>query len=271
MSWLTKAADFLAPGWVGSIIGIASVVIALIVYFKSRQRTNFSYSYRGDRLLGTATDGLPAEITVQFRGENIPRLTRSLVVFWNSGDKTLLDADIVNSDPLCLAIGEDGEILSISLLKSSRDVNEISITRSPINKHEAYLHFAFLDSRDGAVVEILHTSETRTPSLTGTLRGLPKGMKNLGKIAYKAKSKLPAPFRLPFRVMAWITTILGGLIMLAGLFLPIEEIDKALILGSEMGTSVITATGALYLCLGLALMFTARRKYPRELQTDDLE
>ena len=250
MSWVTTATDFLAPGWVGSIIGIGSVVVALILYFKSRQRTNLSYSYCGDRLLGLTTEGLPAEITMQYRGENIPRLTRSLLVFWNSGDKTLVEADIVKGDPLRLSVGTDGEILSISILKSSREVNEISITRSQANNYEADLTFGFLDSLDGAVVEILHTSEYRLPRFTGTLRGLPKGMKDLGKINKKRSRNLRRPFGMSFRLMGWITAAIGAFIMLGGFFAPTEKLQAALAAGPNIGSTSLIAAGALYLFLG---------------------
>jgi hypothetical protein len=272
MSWFTLAAEYLAPGWVGSIIGIISLVLALILYSKSRQRTDMSYSYRGDRLLGLATEGLPAEITMQYRGENIPRLTKSLIVFWNSGDKTLVEEDIVSGDPLRLSIQEDGEILAISLRKSSRDVNEISITRSSENNYEAYVTFSFLDAGDGGVLEILHTSEERNPTFSGTLRGMPKGLKNVGRITTKRSNETKLPLVVPFRLLGWISTLAGIITAGFAMFSALTgNLPFALPAGSEFGSTSFIAAGALNLILGCTLLFLIRRKYPRSLHYEDLD
>lgn len=95
MNWIDKALDLLAPGWVGSIIGLLGIAAAFVTYILTRQRSRVAYRYAGERLLGLTSDGLPADITVQYRGQSIPRLTRTLVVFWNGGEKTILAQDLV--------------------------------------------------------------------------------------------------------------------------------------------------------------------------------
>lgn len=269
MSWLSSAASYLGLGWVGASISIVSLIAAVVMYFKTRQRADLSWAYRGEHLLGASSEGLPAQITMHYRGKPIPRLTKSLLVFWNSGEKTINDTDIVKADPFRLAVGDDGEILSISLLRPSRDVNEISITRSAIHLNQAFVTFSFLDASDGAVIEILHTSKGRVPELLGTLRGLPKGIKNLGKIGVNAPQGVPS--FLPIRVFVWISTIIGLVAVLFSLLVPIDDMPFFKVLsGMRPSTSTFIA-GLLYATPGAIWIFLTRRKYPRELHVDELD
>lgn len=141
-----------------------------------------AYVHLGEHLLGSAADTLPPLINVLYDGISIPRLTKTLVIIWNNGENTINGADIVPKDPLRLQVGSDGEILSISLLKTSRAVTDFQIASGEsAATNEAVLKFDFFDANDGVVVEILHTSTDRQPRISGTLRGLPQGFTNLGQ------------------------------------------------------------------------------------------
>lgn len=270
MQWIKDALELLAPGWVGSLIGFAGIVAAAITYFLTRQRTRFAYRFAGDRLLGLSSDGLPSEITVQYHGKGIERLTRSLIVFWNSGEKTILAEDIVAADPLRLIFGDDGFILSAIVLKQSREVTECSAVPHPKRINEVELKFSFLDSGDGAVVEILHTSEKRYPEIQGTVRGLPTGLKDFGRITAR-RSILKSIRVLSPRKIGWIAFTTGGIGIPVGFLIPSSMLEKLNF--SSVPTNVgvaVAGAGAFYAMLGLILLFITRRRYPKSLHVDEL-
>lgn len=182
MSWIDYAQGFLDKSWLGTLLGIAGIVFAVLTYLWTRKRTSLSYVHLGEHLLGSTSDSLPSEIVVQYNGISIPRLTKSILIFWNSGENTVNGEDIVAKDPLRFYVGGDGQILSALILKSSRAVNDFSIPKLPsTNLNEIEFTFSFLDKNDGVVVEILHTSTDRKPRIKGTLKGLPQGFRNLGQ------------------------------------------------------------------------------------------
>lgn len=161
---------------------LAGLVVTGVMYLITRRRTSVGYVHLGEHLLGSASDALPSGIVVQYNGMSIPRLTKSILIFWNTGENTVRGSDIVEKDPLRLHIGDDGKILSISVIRTSRSVNEFCLAPTPgLKANEAAITFDFLDAKDGVVVEILHTSTDRKPSIKGTLRGLPQGFRNLGQ------------------------------------------------------------------------------------------
>lgn len=270
MQWVDSTLNFLAPGWVGSIIGLLSLLAAGFIYLLTRQRTGLAFAYCGDRLLGASTANLPAEISVQYKGLPIPRLTRSIVVLWNSGEKTIIKEDIVGADPLRVSIGEEGEILSIALLKVSRPVNEAAIVGSPPRKQDAEITFGYLDAGDGIVIEILHTSENSKPLVLGTFRGLPKGMKDLGRVK-RSNQIRKRPFFLSRRILSWATMALGLAMTFAGIFVSAESIDTLITAKPAPNWILMVILGTTYIFFGLWMMYMLRRKHPRSLHVEDLE
>ena len=76
MEWLR----FLDPGWIGIVIGLASVVLALFLYRASRIGARPSYQRGGLLLIGQGNEHvLPPEVEISFGGTSVPRLTLSHV------------------------------------------------------------------------------------------------------------------------------------------------------------------------------------------------
>jgi hypothetical protein len=268
MSWFENALSLLSPGWVGSLIGLAGVISAVVVYLLTRQRTRLGFSYFGEHLLGSSSDSLPQGITVQYAGITIPRLTRSVIVLWNCGENTLLGDSIVKKDQLRFCVREGGRILSIQVVKASRDVNEFVFSPPPPNpENEAIFTFNYLDKNDGVVVEILHTSADKRPSIKGTLRGLPNGLREFGQMSRRPQKRtLLARFNSV--ISTWVPITLGGLMGLLAVFAPVESF---FVFGSTESSSILFALSAAYMGLGALSLFSSRRKYPKALHVEALE
>lgn len=270
MQWLDSALNILAPGWVGSVIGLASLIAALATYALTRQRTSVAYAYCGDRLLGSSTADLPSEISVQYKGVSIPRLTRSVLVIWNNGEKTIVKEDIAGRDPLRVSIGSDGKILAVSILKLSRAVNEVALSYLGSHEQDIGISFNFFDASDGLVLEILHTSEVIRPVFNGTLRGIPKGMKDFGRVA-RPSLRGKGPFSISAKILAWASTLVGLAVMLTGVFASAEGIEKFMTTTPAPGWIILVIFGSTYFFGGICMMYLLRRKHPRALHIEDLE
>ncbi|BDU10060.1 hypothetical protein PRtIB026_A49500 [Pseudomonas sp. RtIB026] len=277
MAWLENAATFLSPGWVGSLIGLVGLIAIPIVYIKSRNRTRLSFAYLGEHLLGSDSASLPHGISVQYQGADIPRLTRSMVVLWNSGENTILGSDVVDADPLRVCVGSDGEILSASVIKETRSVNDFKIRPpSPHAPNEAIFEFNYFDSGDGVVVEILHTSQCRQPDLEGTLRRLPKGLKSVGRITRTPNIlKRAGPSRLASimasKVITWVPLLFGGAFILIALFASPETLNALMAFNLNQPSHAAMIMGVIYMAMGSISLYLFRRKHPKNLQVEALE
>ena len=117
----------------------------------------------------------PDGVEVRYQEKPVPRLTSSTVWIWNAGKKTVKGSDIVKHDPLRLRFG--GEILNVRIRKVSRDVVKIKADTPEEDRKTVCCGFEFLDPGDGGVLEVLHTGSAEAPKCTGTIMGLPKGLK----------------------------------------------------------------------------------------------
>jgi hypothetical protein len=267
MSWIDYAQGLLDKSWLGTLLGIAGIVFAVLTYIWTRRRTSLAYVYLGEHLLGSASDALPPEIVVQYDGMSIPRLTKSTLIFWNSGENTVSGEDIVDKDPLRFRVGDDGKILSISIVKSSRAVNDFSFRELPDQIfNEMGFTFNFLDANDGVVVEILHTSTDRRPSIKGTLKGLPQGFRNLGQFTRpKPQKRKPSKWSSIAWGLSTPIVLVGG--YLTAVYGPrpaffLTNPDTALFFYSFLGV---------FAGMWLPNWFWTRRKYPKSLHTEALE
>ena len=262
---LNEILDYLAPGWVGSLIGLIGIAAAGITYVLSRQRAIISYRTRGVRLLGHAESKLPDEVTVLYRGKDIPRLTRSVVVLWNDGEKTVLGVDIVSEDPIRVDVGDDGSVVACTVLTTTRSVLQVTCQQSKECAQTANISFSFLDPKDGLVVEILHTGKERYPKVKGTIRGMPQGLNYRGR----SLSLKPSDLRW-FKVQAIVLIGIGVVLFGVGSKLPIFD-AVGVAAKSDAFRYLIIIFAVLTSGFGSLLLLLLSRRYPRALQSFNLE
>ena len=204
--------------WLGPIVGMASIALALFLYWRSRISGIITCQSRDVSMIGGSNAVFPSEVEVRYRGTLVPRIISSTVWVWNAGKKTVRGTDIVAKDPLQLSFS--GEVLNVRIRKMSREVVQIKADISEEVNSKVRCGFEFLDPGDGDVLEVLHTGSDKTPECTGTIIGLPKGPQYLGHVwnAY-------APFKwegrarktLPVRVALFVGIALGLVISAVGL------------------------------------------------------
>jgi hypothetical protein len=172
------------PNWIGPLIGSLGVTLAIIFFVLNyRARIGPRLAHQGYSLpvIGGAAPAFAGDLQILFRGRNVPRVTKSVIVLWNSGSATIRGTDIVPSDPIILRYPEGTEVLSARIVGVTRDVNAVSVTTMP-NGNEVRCEFDYLDPKDGAVFEVVHTGERGNPKVGGTVRGMPRRAVNKGEI-----------------------------------------------------------------------------------------
>lgn len=265
MSWIDYALSLMDKSWLGTLLGIVGLIFGLVTYLWTRKRTSLGYVHLGEHLLGSTSDTLPSAIVVQYNGINIPRLTKSILIFWNSGENTVLGSDIVAKDPLRFHVGGDGQILAIAVLKVTRPVNDFSLIPLGKETNEAEFTFNFLDVNDGFVVEILHTSTDRQPRIKGTLRGLPQGFRNFGRFTRPKPQKKSKNRNLSFGLKLMMT---GAALVL--LVVISRSRGSSLETSGDFGVLIASFLGG-FVGMWICSTYFSRRRYPKSLHTEALE
>lgn len=265
----------LEPGWVGSIIGLVSLAAALLLYRRSRVNARPVYQQRGLRLIGSDEAILPADVEIRFRGQPVERLTKTYIVFWNAGTATIRGSDVVADDPLRCEFSQQARVLEVSLVKNTRSANKFVAMIDANRPNCVLLSLDYLDPQDGATIEILHTDSNRYPTVKGTIRGVPKGLIDRGRIV-PTRINLPPPTRfnqLPplrrVRIFALTSLALGLILVLGGVLLH----DKMPLPANALKIVrwMLIGAGAIYIAFPVGLLWSVRRRFPAALHTPELD
>ncbi len=237
-------------------------------------------------MIGGESPALPPAVNVTYRGVPVVRLTKTTVVVWNAGTTTIRGSDIVAADPLRVAFREGGQVLDAEVTQVRRRVNSIAVQIPPGAPNTILVTFDFLDPKDGARIEILHTSEDRTATILGTVRGIPDGCADWGTLPPSARlgtSTRADPLartmnlivRRP-RLMFGGMALIGGLAVVVGLFPDLvlstfprlgEPNPRPFLETGRLNWPFLGA-GLFYMLPALWVLWATRRRFPKQLEGD---
>lgn len=256
--------NFFNQGWIGAVIGIAGIVIAIIFNKKSKVDTKLVYEWSSLNII-SKDNKFPDDIEIIYKGVSVPRVVKTQIALWNAGNTTISGSDIVQDDLLKMKFEEGEEIVSVTVLKESRKINKFAYRISNRVKNELYFEFEFLDPGDGVILEILHTDKNRYPLLTGTVKGMPKGMLNWS-IKKKKKNSIILDFIYNSSNFLIVNKFGNILLSLIGVFL----IVNGLLFNGKNTTDLIllVVLGGLY--IGMAsILLLKRSKVPKLLRDEN--
>jgi hypothetical protein len=168
--------------WIGPSIGLMGILIGYILNRRSRIGPRLVYKQQALKLLGSTSSALPEEVEIYFKNQKVPLLVRSHVVLWNSGTQTICSSDIVGDDPIQIVVAHRSHVLQAHVIASTRTVNKFHVR--PQSANSVICEFDYLDPNDGAAIEILHTDEKEYPTILGTIRGMPRGLRDWDRFPF---------------------------------------------------------------------------------------
>jgi hypothetical protein len=166
---------YLSAAAASSLMGI---VLKGFFSLFSRRRSGISYQHQNVRLSGGDKARPPAEVEIRFSGKSVPGVTASTLALWKRGAGTIDGTAIVKKDPLRIEAPDDCEILKFETIQTTRQVNgwhlELSSPRCLL------VTFDYIDSGDGAIVQLLYSKPTGDVAVLGTIKGIPNCLRDEG-------------------------------------------------------------------------------------------
>jgi hypothetical protein len=258
-------------GWGGLLIGLSGIIIgtiiALLIYRASRIGPRPVYQVRSLKLIGKEEQALPEEVEIFFKGRTVPRLTKTHVILWNSGNDTLDGGNIVVDDPLRFEYSERAEVLRSRVLKITRDTNKFAANINPNSTNEVICSFDYLEAGDGAIIELLHSAEESYPKVRGAIRGVPKGPLNWGRIS----RGVIGPFKN--RIMVLFIILLGVLFVCLAIIFPMvpKFPESADLITDTVARWILVLTGLSYVLWPSYKLWINRKRFPKSLAIEDIE
>ena len=276
MEWWRQILD---TGWVGStislvglLIGLLSLIAAIVLYRASRIGGRLVYQQQGLNIISGEPHELPSEVEILFKGNLVPRLTKTLLILWNSGTALIRGSDVVFESPIQFVFSDSSEILRVRILKVTRPQIKFDAHLQAEDRNIAVCQFDYLDPGDGAVVEILHTDEERYPCASGTIRGLPKGLLDAGRVL-PMSGRFDPLSRLRRRRRMLIAMVILGLCILLFTLLSPESLWVQAKPNRDLTLSrwIFGVAGTIYTALPGFMLWSYRRRFPKPLTLEDLE
>lgn len=281
---MTDFFAFFNQGWVGSLIGIIGIILGIFGIFSyriSKSVAKPSYQKSSLRLIGRNEDNLPKYVTVTYKGNEVDRLTKTTLTIWNDGTETLDGSDVVDSDPLLISFKENDKILSYKILKKTKEANAFSLIKCEAFTNKLRLEFEYLDPKDGVVIELLHDSEERYPEFSGTIKGLPSGFVDQGRVMQRKRNNYKGPLKilLDRPKLNFVPAIMIGLVMTLFGLLPQEARDFIVGFFPESSTQksiehqpiFFVVLGVTYAAIPAFALWVRRKKYPKQLDVSEIE
>ena len=230
-----------------SYLGIAFGIIGILAtaYFAIRfsEKKDPRYFIRSG-FRAFSSPETPDNIQILFNGKAVPRVSSTVIWFWNDGRKPIMANDVPASQPLRINVRDestpDVEILDVVVRKSTR--SSIAFTARKLESSMVEFGFDFLDCKDGAVIEVLHTGSPATRiTLSGIVLGAPCGPRKvsennphdiLGWMLPVLGIRVPTYVKIPFRKRisaAAPALVLGVLVIGSALWLAFNRHPKIIV------------------------------------------
>lgn len=126
--------------------------------------------------------GLTAPIEVRFGDQKVPQVTRTLVYIWNAGNRDILGSEVSGRDPIRVQVEDGAKLLAANVIQTSQD--SLGARTDGYTERERLFAFDRLPPKQGAIVEVYHTSSEPVLKVIGSVDGVAKIRNKTSKGAY---------------------------------------------------------------------------------------
>jgi hypothetical protein len=184
----TIPAVLVFPDWIlPTLIGIAASAIFFWLGVRFRSKSQMAYQLHDFTVIGQPHVTNLGDIKILFNNVAVPRVVVTQLAVWNTGNTVVKGKEIVESDPLTIRFEDGAMILDAQRVSATQEVNDFRIRVSEHDRSRAFLEFDYLNGRDGAKFQIIHTGGKA--KMTGSIRGIPKGVENWGDLQEWSEQK----------------------------------------------------------------------------------
>lgn len=258
--------QFLNQGWVALVVSGAFGALSIWLPQRLNSKPCLRYSRDVFKIFSKSLGSFGSKIKILYEEKEIEALYCTRLYFWNSGRSTLRGADIARNDRLHLEYDKSkATLVDIRLRSLTRVVTTPSIEIYS-GANDVAISFEFLDHKDGFCIDCLFSGEEVPVVVSGTIIGSKRGccFTMNDQLAYESmritmrqvESMIPY---LPYMFM-FVSVVAVGL----GIAIKYLNVFGGLGIGST-GLFAVSVCTFFYAAL---LWGIARRRYPRELDSD---
>jgi hypothetical protein len=170
----------------GTLLGTVGIVLSVYFYLESREYPELTY-YVHPVKASVLKAGQASKLQCNFEGQLIASdITVSQIALWNQGKRSIKRNNILK--PIVLYATNAAAILEVTLRKQSRDVVNIELDRSELQKGRLLISWAILEQNDGAIIQLTYAGGS---DVSMVLDGVVEGQGNPRRVDYAGKFESP--------------------------------------------------------------------------------
>lgn len=253
-------------------LGVLGVFLSVFFYRKSKKNKAPTYIVRTINLMTKRIRNIDI-LQVLYAGQNISNLSVTKIAFWNAGKETIDKSDIACISPIKIEIKPEYEMLDANILFQKNKSNNFKIELSE-DKKNISINFDYLDHKEGAVIQILHTgNENEDISISGSIKTV-KAIKRCGQSVVFMSKFLNKTDAIATKVSRYVIMLSGVLFIFLAFFILFSDVRNEPIpievarRDKLTGFLVTMLSGALYFYFGYSRI---RRKIPKGFDVFDEE
>ena len=207
-----------------AVITFLGLPLGIIFYLKTRRIKGPCFSIKSFNLVRDFSGKLNA-LQLTYAGEAVSNLTATKVAFWNKGKDTIHREDIADAEKLRIVCKDPNKVLDAKVLNANNAANQFHIQVAGDRK-SVLLTFDYLDFREGAVIQILHTGiSSQDLELNGFIKGAGKP-KLMSSDAYDANRRRRSKHFKPGRELVYGLgmAVLMSVVFIGTLFMKEPEV-----------------------------------------------
>jgi hypothetical protein len=143
---------------------IISSILTFISVKLTSKNSKLTYESGNEVIIDRNNLAMPNELNLFYKNEQIVKLVRTVMYFWNSGNKTIRKEDLENGDKLRIELPNDTKIYSYKILKNTDKSNNFELY---LDKNNILIYFNHLEPENGVKLEILHNNESISAKISG--------------------------------------------------------------------------------------------------------
>ena len=183
MEWIEILWESMALQIALALFGAIGTIWGFYSHGVSNRKQCFAAKYSSYEIIKQGKNTIQ-NLELTFSGKEIHDLTITKFAIWNCGNKVIHGSDIVPTQKLRVVADESTEILEAQIITESDGSNCFQINDKA--NSEVILDFDYVDSREGIVLQILHTGSIDSLKVDGKIKG-GKPIKQIGPDGKKKK------------------------------------------------------------------------------------
>lgn len=195
------------------IFFILGIIVSYIFYrlgIKGSKPIYYSYD---STIIDKQNQLIPNEFRILYGDNELNKLVRTNVYFWNGGTKPIRSGDLTENDKLRIELNKELKIYSYNIAKYTDKSKGVYIN-DPIDKIEdnvINLQLDYLEPKNGIRIEILHDKEISDAKICGKVIGVTGGIRNSSSLV---KTKLNSIMEFIYALLIYFSLFMTSLFIL---------------------------------------------------------